>query len=189
MSSVRDSLLRFSGQYGMALDASGNVISDVVEVSATIELNRIEVPLVGQTKQGYKAGRESREGSLNFQKIDSRWERMLHDFLVKRQDWLNNAEGAQAVKSPQFKLKISYRDPDAAGKETWVLNGCQVWRVPLGFNITDDIVNRELPFTWESETPESTFRIASIDTDGNPTPVGYGARPGDSIWTPDSGAN
>ncbi len=185
MASTRDSLLRFTGQYGMAMDSLGNVVSDVVEVTATIELNRIEVPLVGQTKQGYKAGRESREGSLNFQKIDSRWEYSLFSFLSRRQAWLKNPTGL-APKSPQFSLKIAYRDPDTAGQEEWTLTGCQIWRASLGFNITDDIVNREVPFTWESETPTTAYKIDSIGADGTPVTSPFAAVP-TAVTSPLSG--
>jgi hypothetical protein len=46
-----------------------------------VEINRIEVPLVGQTKTGYKPGRETREGTLTIQKIDARWELEIFKFL------------------------------------------------------------------------------------------------------------
>lgn len=159
--SLQSALHRYGGMYGSAF-RNGQQLADVVEVTGNIEVNRIEVPLVGTTKQGYKAGRESREGTIRIQKIDAYWEEELLAWIAGR----NSTDRDTQVASSQahiFDLKLQIDDPEALGREAWQLTGCQLWRIPLGFSITDDIIDREFPFTWEYET-----LIESPDTGAAP---------------------
>ena len=150
MPTVSDALRRYGGMYGSAF-RDAKLLADVVEVTGNIEINRIEIPLVGTTKQGYKAGRESREGTIRIQKIDALWETELHNWIRDRNT--KNADG-RAVNADYhvFDLNLRIDDPEAYDYEEWALRGCQIWRIPVGFSITDDIIDREFPLTWESET-------------------------------------
>ena len=154
--SVNEGLWRFGGMYGSAWrDAA--MLTEVVELTAAVEINRLEVPLTGTTKQGYKPGRESREGSLRFQKMDTAWELEVYHFLsMSLEDRRRNRDEGNPSLRP-FQLQMEFDDPDALGYEAWQLEGCLLWRLPLGFSITDDIVDREIPLTWEVETPLDTF--------------------------------
>lgn len=165
---VSPGLIRFSGMYGHAM-RDGVVMADVVECTGTIDINRIEVPLVGFTRNGHKPGRETRDGTIRFDKIDSRWENEILTYLAGR------ATGAAKLKPFQMVLEVN--DPDALGKETWQLNGCILWRFSVGFSITEDIQQRELPFTWESEQLLFGYH-AEPDSSGQPSAVWYpGAAP------------
>jgi hypothetical protein len=135
----------------------GKQLHEAIEVTATVEINRIEVPLVGQSKQGYKPGRESREGSINIQKLDTRWEMEVYQFLAQGLAERRRNRGTGRGGLRPFQLQLEFDDPDALGYEKWQLDGCLIWRMPLGFQITDDIVNRELPLTWEGERPLAHF--------------------------------
>lgn len=155
MAGITDALRRFGGMYGSAW--RDNVqLAEAVEVTGAVEVNRIEVPLVGQTKTGYKPGRETREGTLNIQKIDMRWELEIFQFLNSSLASRRQARGTPQATLRTFDLKIEIDDPEA-GYEAWQLENCQIWRLPLGFSVTDDIINREFPFTWESERPLAGF--------------------------------
>lgn len=165
MPSVQDALYRFGGMYGKAY-REGVLLSNAVEVSGAIDLNRIEVVLVGQTKVGYKPGREAREGTINIQKIDSAWDIEFWEYIDQRRKFQADPTQPRPVLR-QFDLKLEIADPDALGTESWQLHGCQIWRLPLGFSVTDDIINRELPMTWESEDPVSAF---TVDPDYVATP-------------------
>jgi hypothetical protein len=144
--------------YGSAW-RDGVMLAEAVEVTGTVEIGRIEVPLVGQTKQGYKPGRESREGTIRIQKVDSKWEREVWQFLTQSLEERRANRGSANATIREFSLKIALDDPDAYGYEAWQLNGCKIWRLPLGFSITDEIIDREFPLTWESETPLNTFVV------------------------------
>jgi hypothetical protein len=154
---ANEGLYRIGGMYGAAY-RDGKLLSEAVEVTATVEIGRIEVPLVGQTRTGYKPGREARDGTINIQKIDGAWEQEVYNFLSQSlADRRANRGTAQGALRP-FSLVLEWDDPDALGYEAWQLDGCLLWRLPLGFSITDDVVNREFPLTWEKERPLSLFK-------------------------------
>lgn len=171
ITTVNDGLFRFGGMYGAAYDpgAPGQgpvLLTDVIEVTGNVEINRLEVPLVGQTKQGYKPGRESREGSVRIQKIDTEWEMKVYRFLTQGLADRRAARNRGEASLRPFNILIEVDDPDALGVEKWLLEGCLIWRMPLGFSITDDILDREFPLTWEKETPYYAFN-ATKNADGS----------------------
>lgn len=158
MAGVTDALRRMGGMYGSAW--RDNIqLADVVEVSGAVEINRIEVPLVGQTKQGYKPGRESREGTLRVHKIDDKWQLEIFGFLSQSLAARRAARGTPAATLRTFDLKLEVDDPEAYGLSAWQLENVQIWRMPVGFAITDDIMDLEFPITWESETPLNAFTV------------------------------
>jgi hypothetical protein len=185
-------LFRFSGMYGAAYlmgpDTSPQLLSEVVEVSGAIEINRVDMPLVGRTSSGYKPGRETREGTIRLQKIDTKWEKRVYDYLSQGLDQRRANRDAGKPNLRPFTIQFEYDDPDALGIEKWQLNGCMIWRLPLGFAITDDVVEREYPLTWESEKPVYAFE-AKTTTGPNGTTIapswytGYGPPPVESTTT------
>lgn len=155
--SVSEALYRYGGMYGAAY-RNGRLLSEMVEVTAQIERGRIEVPLVGQSRQGYKPGRESRTGNISIQKIDTFWELEVRQFLHASVAERRRNRDRGIPNAQPFSLQIEFDDPDALGIEKWQLDGCLLWTMPLGFSITDDIVNRQFDLTWEDETPLYAFR-------------------------------
>lgn len=159
-----EGLFRVSGAWGEARDVHGRLLAEVTECSATAEVQRIEVPIVGKNTQSYKPGRITREGTFRCQKIDTKWELEVHSFvsadLAKRREKRGTNE---SVLRP-FSLIVGYDDPEALGEERWQIDGCLLWRLPLGFSIGDDIRDLEFPFTYEKEVPLKTFvRTGSIN--------------------------
>lgn len=165
MAGITEALRRYGGMYGSAW-RDNVLLSEVVEVSGAVEINRIEVPLVGQTKQGYKPGRESREGTLRIQKIDASWELEIYKFLSQSLAARRAVRGTDDATLRTFDIKIEIDDLEAYAKEVWQLENCQIWRMPLGFSITDDIIDREFPLTWETERP---IDVSSVTSDGTVT--------------------
>lgn len=153
-----EGLFRITGMWGEARDVAGNLLAEVTEVTATAEINRIEVPLVGTNRQGYKPGRVTREGTFRVQKIDTKWELAVYEFISTTLADRRAARGTNNSYLKPFSLLIGYDDPEALGREQWQLDGCLLWRLPLGFNIGDDIRDLEFPFSYESETPLNAFR-------------------------------
>lgn len=160
---VNEGLYRVGGMYGSAW-RDGVQLTEAVDVQVTVEIARIDMPLVGTTKTGYKPGRETREGTLNLQKIDTRWEMEVFSFLTQSLAERRAARGTASAGLRPFQLQLEWDDPDALGFEKWQLEGCLLWRLPLGFAITDDIRALEFPLTYEKETPLAHFeRTGSID--------------------------
>lgn len=150
---------RFSGMWGAAYDGP-NLIKDMIEVSAPLEIGRIAVPLVGTQDEGQKQGRNTREGTISIQKKDTAWELLVYKYSsksIEERRALRNA-GRRAENDPSFNLIIAYDDPEALWIEKWVLTGVRIWRLTLGFSLSDELVNREYPITWRNELPLETFK-------------------------------
>lgn len=151
-------LRRMGGGYASAW-RDGVLQTDVVEVSGNVEIGRTEVMLVGQNQLGYKPTRVSREGTLRVQKIDTRWELFVYQFLAQSLEERRAQRGTPEATLRTFSLKVAIDDPDAYGYEAWQLDGCQIWRMPMGASLADETIEREYPLTWERETPLNTFEL------------------------------
>lgn len=149
---VAEALLRMGGMYGSAW-RDGVMLAEVVNVTANVDIARIEVPIVGSTRNGHKAGRETREGTIDIQKIDAKWENEIWTFmsasLEERRRLRDDPSSSAAART--FDLHLKQDDPDALGLEEWVLYQCQLWSLPLGIAIADDTIDRQYTLTWESE--------------------------------------
>lgn len=156
--SYNEGLYRFGGMYGYVV-VDGTVRAEITELQATVEVARIDVPLVGTTRLGHKPGRESREGTFRIQKIDTFWEKQVYAYLSQNLKTRRDNRGTAAGAMRPFDVQVWVNDPDALDQEVWTLKGCLLWRMQLGFSIGDDMLDREFPFTWEYESPESAFTI------------------------------
>ena len=151
---------RFSGMWGAAYDGP-NLIKDMIEVSAPLEIGRIAVPLVGTQDEGQKQGRNTREGTISIQKKDSAWELLVFNYSSRSLEQRRADRDAGKRFDPSFNLIVGYDDPEALGVEKWVLTGVRIWRLTLGFSLQDELVNREYPITWRHEQPLQTFKESS----------------------------
>lgn len=152
-----EGLFRISGMWGEARDIAGNLLAEVTECSATAEVQRIDVPIVGTQSQQHKPGRVTREGTFRVQKIDTKWELLVYKFVSADLAARRAMRGTSESILRPFSLFVGYDDPEALGVERWQLDGCLLWRLPLGFNIGDDIRDLEFPFTYEEERPIEAF--------------------------------
>lgn len=166
---VNQGLYRFGGMYGAAYDNSGQLLSEVVEVTGNVAINRLDIPLVGQTKGGYKPGRETREGTLRLQKIDTSWEMKVWNYLSQNLDQRRANRDSGTPNLRPFTIQLEYDDPDAIGIEKWSLEGCLLWQMPIGFAITDDVKELDFPLTWERETPIYAFSAKRTTIPGQGT--------------------
>lgn len=155
-----NALRRQGGMWGSAW-REGALLTDVVQVTGTVQRGRVEIPLVGQETVGYKPGRRSQEGSIVFQKVDTGWELQVYDAITIDVDELRRRRdaGQFGELDGTFDLLLKQDDPHSFGKEVWQLTDCQIWQLDLGINITDDFIQRELPLTFGKAVPVSTFRV------------------------------
>ncbi len=153
-----EGLYRFSGMYGYVL-MDGAVRAEITNVTATITIAKVEIPLVGSTRMGIKPGRETRDGTFTVQKVDSHWEKFVYGYLSQSLAQRRAARGSQAGMMRAFAMQVFLDDPDALGYEVWQLNGCLIWDLALGFDITTDVIDKSFTFGWESEKPLESFEI------------------------------
>jgi hypothetical protein len=182
--SLNDALWRVGGMHGRVLDMNGNVVHEAVEVTANTEIDRIAVPIVGTGITGYKPGRESREGSITIQKLDTAWEMSIYRYLSQTLDERRAKRGTPDAMMKPFSIILEHDDPSALGREQWQLDGCLVWALRLGINVGDELVQRELPLTWERETPLHAFeRTGTMNANGLPNIRYVGALDGPATPT------
>lgn len=155
-----NALRRFGGMWGSAW-RDGRMLTDVVQVTGTTQRGRIEVPLVGLQRTGFKPGRLSSEGSIAFQKVDTGWELDVYNAMTLDVEELRRRRdaGQFGELDGTFDLLLKQDDPHAFGKEVWRLTGCQIWQLDVGINITDDFIQREIPLTYDKAEPVQTFRV------------------------------
>lgn len=176
LGSVAEALLRVGSMYGSAW-RDGQILGEVIEVTGTVDIGRIDVPLVGRTSTGRKRGRETREGTIRLQKIDARWEMEVYNLLSQSLQTRRALRDQGQLGVSSFQLLLEWDDPDALGIEKWQLDGCQIWSLPLGGNFVDDsIVEREFTLTWESEAPIYAYK-RTIGPNGVSRPTWLTAAP------------
>jgi hypothetical protein len=155
-----NALRRYGGMWGSAW-RDGRMLTDVVQVTATTQRGRAEIPLVGRQRVGYKPTRLSSEGSIAFQKIDTGWELDVYNAMTLDVDALRAARdrGDFGTLDGTFDLQLKHDDPHAFGKESWAVKGCMIWQMDIGINTTDDFIQREIPLTFDEAVPLTTFRV------------------------------
>lgn len=155
-----NALRRYGGMWGSAW-RDGRMLTDVVQVTGTTTRGRMEIPLVGQQRIGYKPGRLSSEGSIAFQKIDTGFELEVYNAITIDVDELRRRRdrGEFGTLDGVFDIQLKHDDPHAFGKEVWTLRGCQIWQLDVGINIADEFIQREVPLTYDEAVPERTFRV------------------------------
>lgn len=140
---------RIHGKYGEVY-RDGVFQTDVTEVSGTIDIDQIDVPMAGTSATGKKRGGVNRSGTLRFSQVDSRWHKEMFSFTSLSLAERRAARDAGAEVGTPFNLLVMLDDPEAFGAESMMLYGVQMWNIPIGFSL-GDLVDREITITWERE--------------------------------------
>jgi hypothetical protein len=153
---------RIDGMYGEVWVNRGNGVewwADVVNVTGTITVERKPVNPAGTVQTYNKRGRVTREGTLTFDKVDSRLEREFITAVNKPLAERRSAANRGLNWFNRFSLHIKLDDPDSWGLEEIVLQNCEWWTLPLGFSLTE-MRQTEMQFTWEYEDVNGSKWIA-----------------------------
>ena len=116
-----------------------------IDLEASIERSKQEVPILGQTGRGNKATGWKGRGSATFHYNTSIFRELMYRFKETGEDLY-------------FDMQISNEDPtSAAGRQTVILKGCDMDSGVLAkFDADSDFLSEEMAFTFEDfEMPES----------------------------------
>jgi len=116
-----------------------------IDLTASIERTKTEVPILGQTGRGNKATGWRGKGSATFHYNTSIFRELMYKFKATGEDMY-------------FDIQISNEDPTSgAGRQTVVLKGCNIDSGILAkFDADADFLTEELDFTFEDfEIPET----------------------------------
>lgn len=107
-------------------------------LEATIEKNKVDVPVLGKTNTPKRSAGWSGSGTMTVYYVTSVFRQLMRDFVKTGQDFW-------------FDLQVINEDPNSsAGKQTAVLLGCNIDSVVAAkFDATsDDMLDEEIQFTF-----------------------------------------
>lgn len=116
-------------------------------LEATIEKNKVDVPVLGRTNTPQRSAGWTGTGTLTIYYVTSLFRELMRQYIKTGQDFW-------------FDLVVKNEQPgSAAGKQTVVLRGCNLDSVSAAqFDATsDDMLEEELPFTFTDYDIESQF--------------------------------
>ena len=108
-------------------------------IEATIEKNKVDVPILGKTTTPQRSAGWSGSGTLTIYYVTSLFRQLMVQYVKTGRDFW-------------FDLQIINEDPSSsAGKQTVVLKNCNLDSVVIAqFDATsDDMLEEEMPFTFE----------------------------------------
>jgi hypothetical protein len=148
---------RRSGRSGTVW-SEGKMLGEVSSIEWTVEVEQIAVPIPGTWQDGLKPGAEARRGTMRIDDVDDKWRRYVWEFLDARRR--NDAE--TAAEFPAFNIITQIADIGTPGgsKTRWALRDCQLFSYSGGFSQQDQYLQRDIPFSFESDAPIDSFAYA-----------------------------
>ncbi|WP_028988030.1 phage tail tube protein [Thermicanus aegyptius] len=107
-------------------------------LEATIEKNKVDVPVLGKTNTPQRSAGWKGSGTLTIYYVTSIFRQLMVEYVKTGRDFW-------------FDLQIVNEDPQSStGKQTVLLRGCNLDSVTIAkFDATsDDMLEEELPFTF-----------------------------------------
>lgn len=117
-----------------------------INLEATFEKNKTEVPILGKTGKGNKAAGWKGTGSATFHYNTSIFRQMMLDYKNTGQD-------------TYFEIQITNEDPTSGvGRQTVILKDCNIdGGVLAKFDADSEYLDEEMDFTFEDFTMPETF--------------------------------
>lgn len=116
-------------------------------LEATIEKNKVDVPVLGKTNTPQRSAGWSGTGTMTIYYVTSKFRQLMRTYIQTGQDFW-------------FDLMIVNEQPgSSAGKQTTFLKGCNLDSVIAArFDATsDDMLEEELPFTFHDYDIKDQF--------------------------------
>lgn len=125
---------------------------EVVSVEWGVESEQIAVAIPGRWQDEMKPGAEARRGTFRYQDIDDTWRLFVWRFFEARR------QGDRAAAAfPKFDIITKLDDIGAPAVTRWLLKGCQLYNYDGGHSQDDDLLVRDVPFSYESDRPLNAF--------------------------------
>lgn len=146
---------RRSGRAGTVWQ-NGKMLGDVTSIEWGTEVEQIPVTIPGRWSDGTKPGGEARRGTFRHQDVDDKWARIVWSFLKARREGDREA----AAEFPVFDLIVQIDDVGAPAKTRWLLRECQLYAYGKGFSSEEQLLTRDVPFTFEDDEPLDSYEYA-----------------------------
>lgn len=142
---------RRSGRSGTVW-VDGRMRGEVVGVEWGREAEQIAVSIPGTWQDESKPGAETSRGTFRYHDIDDKWRLFVWRFFDARR----RGDRSAAV-FPEFDIVTKIDDIGAARPSIWVLIGCQFFQYDGGHSQDDDLLVRDVPFTYREDKPLDAF--------------------------------
>lgn len=147
---------RRAGDAGTCL-RDGRTLGEVVGIEWGLEIAQIEVRIPGKYRTEMKPGGETRNGTFHIQDLDDSWALQVWDFVQARK-----SGDRSAAAFPEFSIVTKIDDIGAPAKTRWQLDGCQLFQLIGGYSTDDELLSRDIPFSYRDERPLDAY----VYTDG-----------------------
>jgi hypothetical protein len=142
---------RRSGRSGTVW-IDGRMRGEVVGVEWGREAEQIAVSIPGTWQDESKPGAETSRGTFRYHDIDDKWRLFVWRFFDARR----RGDRSAAV-FPEFDIVTKIDDIGAARPSIWVLIGCQFFQYDGGHSQDDDLLVRDVPFSYREDKPLDAF--------------------------------
>jgi hypothetical protein len=142
---------RRSGRSGTVW-IDGDMRGEVVAVEWGTEAEQISVTIPGRWRNESKPGGETGTGTFRYQDLDDTWRLFVWRFFEARR-----RGDRSAAFFPEFDIITKLDDIGAPAVSRWVLEGCQLYRFDGGHSQDDDLLVRDVPFSYRAERPLDAF--------------------------------
>lgn len=120
-------------------------------LEATIEKNKVDVPVLGRTNTPQRSAGWSGTGTLTVYYVTSQFRQLMREYIRTGKDFW-------------FDLMVVNEQPGSStGKQTTILKGCNLDSVvAASFDASsDDMIEEELPFTFSDYDIQDQFNTIS----------------------------
>lgn len=129
------------------------MLGEVTAVDWDVEIEQIEVLIAGTWRNEMIPGAETRRGTFRHQDIDDRFKLEVWRYVRDRSNAVRGPVGSITSLPPEFNLIVKIDDLHAPGATRWELIGCQLYTYSGGYSNDDDILTREVPFSFRDDRP------------------------------------
>jgi hypothetical protein len=149
---ARDSVSASLAECFVTIEGSRYNFMQAINLEASIEKTKTEVPILGKTGKGNKSTGWKGTGSATFHYNTSIFREMLYQYK-------------ETGKDIYFDIQITNEDPNSAvGRQTVILKGCNMdGGILTKFDADAEYLEEDMDFTFEDfEVPESFSMLAGM---------------------------
>lgn len=148
----RDTITASLAECYVTLDGTRYNLMQAINVEATMEKNKTEVPILGKPGKGNKATGWTGTGSATFHFNTSIFRKFMKHYKDTGEDFY-------------FDMQITNEDPSSAvGSQTIVLNDCNLDSIVLAkFDADGEYLEEDIDFTFEDwDMPEEFLELEGM---------------------------
>lgn len=137
----------------ITIDGTRYNFMQAINLEATMEKNKVEVPILGKTGKGNKAAGWSGSGSATFHFNTSIFRKAMKAYKDSGTDFY-------------FDIQITNEDPTSAvGRQTIILKDCNLDNIILSkFDADGEYLDEDMDFTFEDwEMPEEFANLNGME--------------------------